>query len=35
MIGAGLKALTLDDLLRRAANSGLRRPAVEPISFAI
>lgn len=30
-----LGALTLDDLLRRAAASGLRRPATEPITFAI
>ena len=32
---AKLQALTLDDLLRRAAAAGLRRPAAEPISFAI
>lgn len=32
---ARLASLTLDDLLRRAASAGLRRPAVEPISFAI
>lgn len=30
-----LSALTLDDLLRRAASAGLRRPATEPITFAI
>jgi Rrf2 family protein len=30
-----LAALTLDDLLRRAAASGLRRTATEPITFAI
>ena len=30
-----LAALTLDDLLRRAAAAGLRRPTSEPISFAI
>ena len=30
-----LQALTLDDLLRRAAAAGLRRPAAEPINFAI
>jgi Rrf2 family protein len=30
-----LAALTLDDLLRRAVASGLRRPATEPITFAI
>ena len=32
---AQLMALTLDDLIRRAAAAGLRRPAAEPISFAI
>lgn len=30
-----LAALTLDDLIRRATAAGLRRPAAEPISFAI
>jgi Rrf2 family transcriptional regulator, iron-sulfur cluster assembly transcription factor len=30
-----LRALTLEDLLRRAARAGLRRPAAEPINFAI
>jgi Rrf2 family protein len=30
-----LQSLTLDDLLRRAAAAGLRRPAAEPITFAI
>jgi Rrf2 family iron-sulfur cluster assembly transcriptional regulator len=30
-----LQGLTLDDLLRRAAAAGLRRPAAEPITFAI
>lgn len=30
-----LQVLTLDDLLRRAASAGLRRPASEPITFAI
>jgi Rrf2 family transcriptional regulator, iron-sulfur cluster assembly transcription factor len=30
-----LSALTLDDLMRRAAAAGLRRPTAEPISFAI
>lgn len=30
-----LARLTLDDLIRRAAAAGLRRPAAEPISFAI
>ncbi|CAH2599989.1 Rrf2 family transcriptional regulator [Rhodovastum atsumiense] len=30
-----LSALTLDDLLRRAAAAGLRRPTTEPINFAI
>jgi Rrf2 family iron-sulfur cluster assembly transcriptional regulator len=32
---AKLAALTLEDLLRRAAAAGLRRPASEPISFTI
>jgi Rrf2 family iron-sulfur cluster assembly transcriptional regulator len=32
---AVLGAMTLDDLLKRAAAAGLRRPAAEPISFAI
>jgi Rrf2 family iron-sulfur cluster assembly transcriptional regulator len=32
---ATLQSLTLDDLLRRAAAAGLRRPASEPITFAI
>ena len=32
---ARLAALTLDDLIRRAGAAGLRRPAAEPISFAI
>ena len=30
-----LAALTLDDLLRRAAAAGLRRPTAEPITFVI
>lgn len=30
-----LGALTLDDLMRRAAAAGMRRPASEPITFAI
>jgi Rrf2 family iron-sulfur cluster assembly transcriptional regulator len=30
-----LQALTVDDLIRRAAAAGLRRPASEPITFAI
>jgi Rrf2 family protein len=30
-----LAALTLEDLLQRAATAGLRRPAGEPISFTI
>jgi Rrf2 family protein len=30
-----LATLTLDDLLRRAAAAGMRRPAAEPITFAI
>ena len=32
---AQLANLTLDDLMKRAAEAGLRRPAAEPISFAI
>lgn len=32
---ARLQGLTLDELLRRAAAAGLRRPAAEPITFAI
>ena len=32
---ARLGTLSLDDLLRRAAAAGLRRPAAEPITFAI
>lgn len=32
---ARLAGLSLDDLLRRAAAAGLRRPAAEPITFAI
>ena len=32
---ARLHALTLDELLRRAAAAGLHRPASEPITFAI
>ena len=32
---ARLGALTLDDLMRRAAAAGLRRPTSEPITFAI
>ena len=34
-LAARLAATTLDDLLRRAAAAGLRRPLTEPISFAI
>ena len=30
-----LQSLTIDDLIRRAAAAGLRRPASEPITFAI
>lgn len=30
-----LAALTVDDLLKRAASAGLRRPATDPISYAI
>ena len=32
---SSLAALTLEDLLRRAAMAGLRRPAAEPITFTI
>ena len=32
---AHLAGLTLDDLMRRAAAAGIRRPAAEPITFAI
>ena len=34
-IQARLGGLTLDDMLKRAADAGLRRPAQEPISYAI
>ena len=34
-LGARLATLTLDDLTRQAASAGLRRPPLEPISFAI
>ena len=34
-IQARLGGLSLDDLLKRAADAGLRRPAQEPISYAI
>jgi Rrf2 family transcriptional regulator, iron-sulfur cluster assembly transcription factor len=30
-----LSGLTLDDLMRRAAAAGMRRPTAEPITFAI
>jgi len=30
-----LAAISLDDLMRRAASAGLRRPVTEPISYAI
>jgi Rrf2 family transcriptional regulator, iron-sulfur cluster assembly transcription factor len=32
---AQLAGLTIDDLLRRAAAAGMRRPTAEPITFAI
>jgi hypothetical protein len=35
LVAARLRNATLEDLLRRAAEAGLRRPATEPISFAI
>ena len=34
-LSACLAATTLEELLRRAASAGLRRPMTEPISFAI
>ncbi|ABI61805.1 RrF2 family transcriptional regulator [Granulibacter bethesdensis] len=34
-VRAQLAAITLDDLLKRAAAAGLRRPAAEPITFVI
>ncbi len=34
-LDARLAAITLDDLVRRAATAGLRRPVTEPISYAI
>ena len=34
-VQARLGALTLDDLVRRATAAGMRRPASEPITFAI
>jgi len=34
-VQAKLAGLTMEDLLRRAAAAGLRRPAAEPITFAI
>ncbi len=35
LLQSRLEALTLDDLIRQAAAAGIRRPAAEPISFAI
>ena len=35
LVSERLGALSLDDLLRRATAAGLRRPAMEPITFAI
>ncbi len=35
VVSERLAATTLEDLLRRAAAAGLRRPMTEPISFAI
>jgi Rrf2 family protein len=32
---AALRAVTLEDLVRRAVAAGLRRPAMEPLSYAI
>jgi DNA-binding IscR family transcriptional regulator len=30
-----LRAVTLEDLVRRAVAAGLRRPTLEPVSYAI
>jgi hypothetical protein len=35
MLRTKLQELSLDDLIRRAAAAGIRRPAAEPITFAI
>ena len=35
VLDARLASITLDDLMRRAASAGLRRPVTEPISYAI
>ena len=35
LLRARLRGLTLEDLIRRAESSGLRRPLAEPISFSI
>jgi Rrf2 family iron-sulfur cluster assembly transcriptional regulator len=35
MLTEKLAAMTLDDLMRKAAAAGIRRPAAEPITFAI
>ncbi len=35
VLDARLSAINLDDLMRRAASAGLRRPVTEPISYAI
>jgi Rrf2 family iron-sulfur cluster assembly transcriptional regulator len=35
IVASRLDGLTLDDLMRRAATAGMRRPAMEPITFAI
>lgn len=34
-VGKRLQALTLEDLLKRAAAAGLRRPVTEPLHFVI
>ena len=35
IVASRLDGLTLDDLMRRAATAGMRRPTMEPITFAI
>ncbi len=35
IVASRLDGLTLDDLMRRAAAAGMRRPTTEPITFAI
>jgi DNA-binding IscR family transcriptional regulator len=35
LLAERLRALTLEDLLKRAAQAGLRRPVTEPLHFVI